>query len=116
MEIVSNSFIQFLGNLLSYAYIIPNIIIMVAAGMLFSKTKETYSALLLIGAILSFITSLFYAIIIPILFKFNLLSYDYHITSAYTVFNLIGLLGHLCFAIGLLLLVMSFVNNTLKNR
>lgn len=116
MEIVSNSFFEILVSMINTVYVIPQIIIFVAASILISKKKEPSSVIIFIGSIIMLLNTLFYSTLLPLLLKFEIITYEFYTSSTHIFISIFGLLGHLCFAIGLLLLVMSYVNNTLKNR
>lgn len=88
---------------------IPQIIVVIAVVMYAAKRSTTEAVLLLIGAIIGLISSVFYSLALPWLFEtYGSTWYESYISIIATV----GMVGGLCFAIGLLLLV----QNILKNR
>ena len=87
-------------NLIGLLYLLPHILILVAVIQLLSKFSEPESYLLLIGAITSILTSLFYTFGIQFVHDQGVEFYE--IT---TIVSAVAGIGHLCFAIGLFLLV-----------
>lgn len=91
-------------NVIKLLYLIPHILILVAVIQLLSKLSAPEGYLLLIGSITSILSMLFYTFGIQFVQDAGIQIYK--ITGITTV---ISGLGHLCFAIGLFLLIQRVV-------
>ena len=86
--------------------IIPQVIVVIAVVMYAAKRFTTEAVLLLIGATIGLISSVFYSIALPWLFgTYGSTWYESYIW----IIAAVGTLGGLCFAIGLLLLVQNIL-------
>ncbi|WP_461638220.1 hypothetical protein [Labilibaculum euxinus] len=97
-----------LSILPSLLFIIPQIIIVVAC-IINLKKKSASGILVLIGAGIGLLTTLFYNLAIPILFQvFNTNIYSDN-TIIFSLITGISFIGSMLFAIGLLLLIQEKV-------
>lgn len=101
-----------INHLTQLIYLIPQIIILVAVIILMSRKKGFIPVLMLIGSIAGIFSNLYYSILIPVLLEMNVVDamaiYSSAFTSAFSIFTI---LAHVCFAVGLLLLVLEITNN-----
>jgi hypothetical protein len=83
---------------------IPQVIVVVAVMMYVVKRTTAEAVLMVIGAVIGLITSLFYTVALPLLFDvYGSAWYESYIW----IIGAIGTLGGLCFAVGLLLLIQN---------
>ena len=71
------------------------------------------SILLVIGSFITFLTMLFYNILMPIITSTQGMDYVNN-SWMYTIAGLVGLIGHICFTAGLIILIINQVNNLKK--
>ena len=81
---------------------IPQVIVLIAVMMYVAKRFTAEAVLMMIGAIIGLISSVFYVLVLPWLSEAY--GMDWYLSYA-TLIGVVGTLGGLCFAIGLLLLV-----------
>lgn len=96
---------NFINSLFSF---IPHIIVLVAVIQYLNKFSGAEGVLMLIGAIIGILTSLFYGMVLPYLGRDN--GYE-NIQQYITLAGIVGTLGALSFAIGLLLAVQKLVSD-----
>jgi hypothetical protein len=89
-----------MDNITGLLNLIPSVLILIAAIQLVSKFSQPEGYLLLIGAITSLASTFFYTFVIRF--------FDSP-TNYFTIVGSIATLGHLCFGIGLFLLVRKLV-------
>jgi len=86
---------------------IPQIIIVIAVSMYAAKRSSAEAVLMMIGAITGLLSSIFYTVALPWVIN------TYGITwyQSYSILiSAVAMLGGLCFAIGLLLLVQNILS------
>ena len=86
---------------------IPQIIIVIAVSMYAAKRSSAEAVLMMIGAITGLLSSIFYTVALPWVIN------TYGITwyQSYSILiSAVAMLGGLCFAVGLLLLVQNILN------
>lgn len=81
---------------------IPQVIVLVAVLMYIAKRSTAEAVLMMIGAIIGLISSIFYVVALPWLSENY--GMDWYMSYA-SVIGIVATLGGLCFAVGLLILV-----------
>lgn len=96
---------NFISSLFNF---IPHIIVLVAVIQYLNKFSGAEGVLMLIGTIIGTLISLFYSMVLPYLGRDN--GYE-NIQQYITIVSIVGTLGALSFAIGLLLAVQKLVSD-----
>jgi len=79
-----------------------------------TKKPCAESYLMIIGSILGLLPNLFFSILMPLLYNFDFWQIAYQ--NFIIVARVIGIIGSVFFAIGLILLVINTINNSNKNK
>lgn len=97
-----------IDQLLRLVYLIPQILILIAVIILMTRKNGIIPVLMLIGSIAGILSNVYYSILVPVLLDMNIVDtmtvYNSRVSSAISIF---GTLAHVCFAVGLLLLVLE---------
>jgi len=104
---------SFLSGILS---IFPHLIIVVACFYFVIKKPGADSALLAIGSAIVLIPTVFYSIILPLIWKYDSFYSKPGIETYMLVGRIVSVLGSLLFASGLVLLIVKTVNESNKGK
>jgi hypothetical protein len=99
-----------LDEILSYAYLIPSLLILGSCVYYISQKMTPQGILLLVGSLAQFATNIFHRVVAPNLLR-NTGSYD-DIKEIYAFVGLVGIVGYTLFGVGLLLLIIDSVKST----
>jgi uncharacterized membrane protein YgdD (TMEM256/DUF423 family) len=103
-----------LSTLLSLVSIISHVIIFGTCGYFLSKKSVVEAILMTIGSGIGLLTALFYSVLMPFLLNDRHLAYT-EVSQYYTVIGIISFIGSLCFAGGLLILIINTVKKNTTN-
>ncbi|MBL4561580.1 MAG: hypothetical protein JKX79_11425 [Labilibaculum sp.] len=86
-------------------FIIPGIIILIACINYLEKNKSSHAIMLLVGASLNLLVTVFHSLVVPILM--NILNVDFYsgTINVFTIITPISFIGSILFALGLLFLI-----------
>ena len=101
---------QILKNLL---FLLPHLFVLIACIYYLAKRAGADSLLMTIGTFLTFLTSIFYMIIVPLFWRYGSDSFSTR-EIIITIVGIFGFIGNVMFGVGLLLLIIKQVKKGVK--
>jgi hypothetical protein len=96
-------------NLISFAFLIPALLILVVCTIYLFRKGSADSILLFVGSLTRFSTAVFYRVIPYVALNFGVNVYDEY-RSWFTLIGLVDVGGSILFAVGLLMLILKTIN------
>ncbi len=103
---------QILKNLF---FLLPHLLVLIACIYYLAKRAGADSILMTIGTFLTFITSIFYMIILPLFWSYSIDSMRSR-ELIITLVGFVGFIGNVMFGVGLLLLIVKQVKKVVKEK
>jgi len=100
---------QIIKNLI---FLLPHLLVLIACIYYLAKRAGADSVLMTIGTFLSFLTSIFYMIIIPLFWRYASDSFSAR-EIFITIVGIISFIGNVMFGVGLLMLIIKQVKKGL---